>query len=199
MFEQLSALRQEGSVEEYIQTFEKLVAQVARFPDEQYMGYFIHGLKEGIRGRVRSLKALGPISCARMMNLARAVEIELQEKQTSWTGSRVFGSRGSGGGSSNFRFQGSSGHGSQNTGRAHSAQNSDWVYVKGAKESPDKGGLIQAQKQSSEMRESNLDPGTKGYVIYLTSNSLKDKRKDYVTNVGVLFILGTNVQTASFV
>lgn len=34
VFEQLSALSQEGSVEEYIQKFERLLAQVPRLPDE---------------------------------------------------------------------------------------------------------------------------------------------------------------------
>lgn len=50
IFEQLSALRQEGSVEEYILEFQKLVSQVPRLPNEQYMGYFIHSLREGIWG-----------------------------------------------------------------------------------------------------------------------------------------------------
>lgn len=83
VFEQLSALRQEGAVEDYIQSFEGLVAQVPKMPDEQYMGYFIHGLKEGIKGRVRTLKAIGPISRPRLMNLARAMEMELQEKRVA--------------------------------------------------------------------------------------------------------------------
>lgn len=81
VFEQLSALHQEGSVEEYIQEFERLVAQVPWLPDKQYLGYFIHGLHEGIRGRVRSLKFLGPISRSRVLNVARVVEAELQEKR----------------------------------------------------------------------------------------------------------------------
>ena len=81
VFEQLSVLHQEGSVEEYIQEFERLVAQVPWLPDEQYLGHFIHGLREGIRGRVRSLKFLGPISRSRVLNVARVVEAELQEKR----------------------------------------------------------------------------------------------------------------------
>lgn len=91
-----------------------------------------------------SLKALGSISRSRLMNLAREVELELQEKKTGWTGSRVFGSRGSSGWSSTFRSSGFSSHGCHNMVRA---QNNDWVYVKGAKESPDKGGTSLGPKQ----------------------------------------------------
>lgn len=162
VFEQLSALRQEGSVDEYIQAFEKLVAQVARLPDEQYMGYFIHGLREGIRGRVHSMKALGPISRARLMNLARAVEIELQEKHTGWTSSRVAGSRGSSSGCSVFGYQGLSGHGSQNLGRAHNVQSNDWVYVKGTKDGPDKGGTNSGPKDEARNERKTTGPRDKG-------------------------------------
>lgn len=70
MFEQLSSLKHEGNVEEYIKEFERLVAQVSRLPEAQFVGYFIHGLRDGIRGRVRNLKALGPVSRAKLMNLA---------------------------------------------------------------------------------------------------------------------------------
>lgn len=118
IFEQLSALKQENGVEEYIQAFEGLIAQVAKLPDEQYMGYFIHGLKDGIRGRVRSLKALGPISRPRLMNLARAVEVELQEKRPAWGGLRFATSRGSSGWSSNTRANSFSGHGPHGSGRS---------------------------------------------------------------------------------
>lgn len=48
IFEQLASLQQEGSIDEYIQEFERLISQVRHLPDDQYCGYFIHGLKEGI-------------------------------------------------------------------------------------------------------------------------------------------------------
>lgn len=125
VFEQLASLQQSGSVDEYIQEFERLTSQVKRLPDEQYFGYFVHGLKEGIRGRVRSMRALGPLSRSRLMNLARAVEFELQEKRTSNT------SRFGGGRSvfcSNFQNRG-------NQQSAHSGKNSnaDWVMVNNSK------------------------------------------------------------------
>jgi hypothetical protein len=48
VFKQLSVLYQEHSVEEYIQEYERLIAQVARLLDVQYVGYFLNGLKDGI-------------------------------------------------------------------------------------------------------------------------------------------------------
>lgn len=80
MFKQLASLQQLGSVEEYIQEFERLTSQVKCFPNEQFTGYFIHGLKEGIRGRMRSMRALGPLLRSRLLNVAHAVEYELQER-----------------------------------------------------------------------------------------------------------------------
>jgi hypothetical protein len=59
VYEQLTALRQKGTVEEYITSFEYLTAQIPRLPDKQFQGYFLHGLKEEIRGKVRSLAVLG--------------------------------------------------------------------------------------------------------------------------------------------
>lgn len=85
IFEQLTSLRQKGSVEEYIERFELLTAQVRKLPEEQFFGYFIHGLKENIRGRVRSMKALGPISRSRLMNLVRAIEMELLGGRIGWS------------------------------------------------------------------------------------------------------------------
>lgn len=77
-------------MDDYIQEFERLTSQVKRLPDDQYFGYFVHGLKEGIRGRVRSIRAMGPLSRSQLLNVARAVEYELQEKRGGVT-------RGSGG------------------------------------------------------------------------------------------------------
>jgi hypothetical protein len=80
VYEQLASLQQEGEVEEFIEDFEGLISQVPRLSDEQFVGYFIHGLKEGIRGRVRSLITLGPVSRHRLMNVAKAVEREIYGK-----------------------------------------------------------------------------------------------------------------------
>lgn len=47
-FEELSTLRQKGSVEEFVEAFELLSSQVGRLPEEQYLGYFMSGLKPQI-------------------------------------------------------------------------------------------------------------------------------------------------------
>ena len=79
-YDQLTALRQTNDVEQYIQDFEFLTAEIPKIPEQQYFAYFLHGLKEDIRRKVRSLHALGTLSRARLMNVTRAVEAELQGK-----------------------------------------------------------------------------------------------------------------------
>lgn len=54
-FEELSTLKQKDSVEEFVEAFELLSSQVGRLPEEQYLGYFMSGLKPQIRRRVRTL------------------------------------------------------------------------------------------------------------------------------------------------
>src|ERR1044072_3893759 len=44
-FEELSTLRQTGSVEEFVEAFDLLSSKVGRLPEEQYLGYFMSGLK----------------------------------------------------------------------------------------------------------------------------------------------------------
>lgn len=69
-----------GTVEEYVQNFERLTAQVRKLPDDQYKGYFLHGLKSEIWGRVRSLIALGPLS--------RSISERHQSRREGDTGTR---------------------------------------------------------------------------------------------------------------
>ncbi|XP_045802278.1 uncharacterized protein LOC123895846 [Trifolium pratense] len=76
-FEELSALRQTGSVEEYVEAFELLSSQVGRLPEEQYLGYFMSGLKAPIRRRVTTLN---PLTRIQMMRIAKYVEEELKEE-----------------------------------------------------------------------------------------------------------------------
>lgn len=73
VYEQLTELRQKGTVEEYITEFEHLTAQIPKLPDKQYQGYFLHGLKEEIRGKVHSLVAVGGVNRSKLLVLARAV------------------------------------------------------------------------------------------------------------------------------
>jgi hypothetical protein len=75
-FEELSTLTQKGSVEEFVESFELLSSQVGRLPEQQYLGYFMSGLKPQIRRRVRTLN---PRNRMEMMRIAKDVEDELRE------------------------------------------------------------------------------------------------------------------------
>ncbi|GAU49450.1 hypothetical protein TSUD_137940 [Trifolium subterraneum] len=59
VYEQLTELRQTGSVEEYITEFEYLTAQIPKLPDKQFLGYFLHGLKPEIKGKKETSKENG--------------------------------------------------------------------------------------------------------------------------------------------
>ncbi|XP_057429427.1 uncharacterized protein LOC130722640 [Lotus japonicus] len=76
-FEELSTLRQKGSVDEFVESFELLSSQVGRLPEDQYLGYFMSGLKPAIRRRVRTLN---PGTRMEMMRIAKDVEEELKEE-----------------------------------------------------------------------------------------------------------------------
>ncbi|PNX92555.1 retrotransposon-related protein, partial [Trifolium pratense] len=81
-FEELSTLRQTGSVEEFVEAFELLSSQVGRLPEEQYLGYFMSGLKAPIRRRVRTLN---PQNRMQLMRMAKDVEDELKEEDDDGT------------------------------------------------------------------------------------------------------------------
>ena len=74
-FEELKDLHQEGDVEEYISEFEFLSSQVNRLPEEQYLGYFVGGLKPEIRVKVRTLN---PQNRLQAMKMARDIEVEIR-------------------------------------------------------------------------------------------------------------------------
>jgi hypothetical protein len=68
VFEQLAALQQQGSVDEYIQKFECLAAQVPRMLNGQYSASFTNGLKEEIRVRLRSHQTASQMTRGRLLN-----------------------------------------------------------------------------------------------------------------------------------
>ncbi|KAJ1378957.1 Retrotransposon gag domain [Sesbania bispinosa] len=70
-YEILSTLRQSGSVDDYIEVFEEIEAQVPPLTEAQYMGYFMGGLREDIRRAIRLHK---PTDRIRLLELARDVE-----------------------------------------------------------------------------------------------------------------------------
>jgi hypothetical protein len=67
VYEQLTELKQTGNVDDYITEFEYLTAQIPRLPDKQFMGYFLHGLKKEVRGRVRSMAVLSDLSRGKLL------------------------------------------------------------------------------------------------------------------------------------
>lgn len=87
-FEELSTLRQTGSVEEFVEAFELLSSQVGRLPEEQYLGYFMSGLKAQIRRRVRTLN---PQNRMQMMRMEKDVEDELKDEDDD--GERRYGKK----------------------------------------------------------------------------------------------------------
>ncbi|XP_057418840.1 uncharacterized protein LOC130713055 [Lotus japonicus] len=119
VYEQLSELRQQGTVEEYITDFEYLTAQIPKLPEKQYQGYFLHGLKEEIRGKVRSLVAMGGVNRARLLVVTRAVEKEVKgDGVAGQARANRFGGNGSRSG-----FSG-----------ATKGNGTEWIWVKGNKE-----------------------------------------------------------------
>jgi hypothetical protein len=77
VYEQLTDLKQEGTVDEYITEFEYLIAQIPKLPEKQFRGYFLHGLKPEIKGKVRSLVTLGDMTRTKLLQVTRAVEKEV--------------------------------------------------------------------------------------------------------------------------
>ncbi|MCI20074.1 retrotransposon gag protein, partial [Trifolium medium] len=119
VYEQLTELRQTDTVDDYIVEFEYLTAQIPKLPDKQFLGYFLHGLKKEIRGRVRSLAVMGELSRGKLLQVTRAVEREVK------------GEDGSG-----YNRQARLGHGSSSKNGLHGSSRrdgSDWVFVKGSK------------------------------------------------------------------
>lgn len=73
-YKELSVLHQAGTVEEYIDTFELISAQVPRLFEGQYLRYFMGGLCSDLRHRVRSFH---PNSRWKAMQIARDMEREI--------------------------------------------------------------------------------------------------------------------------
>lgn len=53
-YERLAKLRQEASVDVYIDVFIALVSHVEGLSDQQSLGYFFSGLRDDIRIKIRS-------------------------------------------------------------------------------------------------------------------------------------------------
>ncbi|GAU42300.1 hypothetical protein TSUD_136860 [Trifolium subterraneum] len=166
VYEQLTELKQEGTVEDYITDFEYLIAQIPKLPEKQFQGYFLHGLKVEIRGKVRSLIAMGEMSRSKLMQVTRAVEKEIQGKN----GSGSNHNRGSKP-SSGFQRFGPNGP---------NRNNSDWVMVRN-KESGGNGGVrsgssgLKSDKQAQGDRKRS-GPRDRGFN-HLSYNELMERKQ----------------------
>jgi len=82
VFEKLQSIRQNEGVKEYVQEFERLVAQIPDLSEEQLLGYFFAGLQSRIRSQV---KPHDPRDLMRAMEISRDVEESLNESGTGRT------------------------------------------------------------------------------------------------------------------
>ncbi|XP_014517361.1 uncharacterized protein LOC106774844 [Vigna radiata var. radiata] len=87
VYEQLATLRQEGSVEEYVRDFERLLGQTQGLTEELILGFFLAGLREEIKGQVR---IQDPQEFMIAVRVARDVEDAMNRARGGvWNGGRV--------------------------------------------------------------------------------------------------------------
>ncbi|MCI37503.1 hypothetical protein A2U01_0058727, partial [Trifolium medium] len=126
-------------------------------------GYFLHGLKPEVRGKVRSLASIGDLNRTKLMQVTRAVEKEINGKSGSGSGYN----RGS----------------KHNTGLSRNGpqgSRSDWVMVKN-REGSNGGG---AKSGSGGLRSEKLGhgdrkrtgPRDRGFT-HLSYNELMERKQ----------------------
>ncbi|MFS7982719.1 putative retrotransposon gag domain-containing protein [Helianthus anomalus] len=79
-YEHLATVHQSDSIYDYIDDFEYLLSLVPRLPESQALGYFIAGLKDDVKQRVRLHH---PTTCLDAMYLAKDVELMLRPSDSS--------------------------------------------------------------------------------------------------------------------
>jgi hypothetical protein len=159
VYELLTELKQSKSVDEYVTEFEYLTAQIPKLPDKQFLGYFLHGLKEEIRGRVRSLMVAGNLSRAKVIQVARAVEKELSKDGSMLGKSKM-------------------GYGSNrpNSFGPNKGGLSDWVLVKGGKEATPRGSGSGPRDERPNHGDRRNGPRDRGFT-HLSYNELMDRKR----------------------
>jgi hypothetical protein len=160
VYEQLTALKQKGSVDDYITEFEYLTAQIPRLPEKQFQGYFLNRLKEEVKGKVQSMAMMGNLSRAKLLQVSRAVEKEITR---DWPG---------------YNRTHKPGHGSQRSGSfgPNKGGTADWVMVKGGKEANMKGvgpGPRSERPGQSDRRDGPRDRG----FSHLSYNELMERKR----------------------
>lgn len=147
-------------MDNYITEFEYLTAQIPKLPEKQFQGYFLHGLKEEIKGKVRSMSVMGNLSRAKLLQVARAVE-----RETVRDGSGFARSSKPGQGSSRFGSVG------PNKGGA-----SDWVLVKGGKEAVTKPTGPGPRNERLGQGDRRSGPRDRGFT-HLSYNEIMERRR----------------------
>lgn len=172
VYEQLTELKQEGTVEEYILEFEYLIAQIPKLPGKQFLGYFLHGLKSEIRGKVRSLAAMGEMSRSKLLQVTRAVEKEVK-----------------GGNGSGFNRSSRFGNGSQRPGSFSGGRGStDWVLVKGKEVGGSKGPAIGPKRDGSTHGDKKKHgPRDRGFTHLSYQELMERKQKGLCFKCGGAF------------
>lgn len=112
------------------------------------------------------MRAMGPLSRSRLLNVARAVEYELQGKRGGAT--RNNGGRNHFGSGSSYRSNSYYPYGPNSTGRPNSVE---WAYGRGGKESSEGGRNV--PKQEDHKRGASSDKG----VRHLPYQELLDRRQ----------------------
>ncbi|GAU42077.1 hypothetical protein TSUD_326550 [Trifolium subterraneum] len=157
VYEQLTELRQRSNVDDYINDFEYLTAQIPRLPDKQFLGYFSHGLKEEIRRKVRSLSVMGNLSRSKVLQVARAVERETKKDSGSI-----------------YNKSHKLGYGST---RTNSNRDGDWVFVKSKNEAGPRnfgsGPKQEKPAQNDQRRNTHHDRG----FTQLSYNEIMERKK----------------------
>jgi hypothetical protein len=159
VYEQLTELKQTGTVEEYIMEFEYLTAQIPKLPEKQFRGYFIHGLKAEIKVKVGSMVSLGDVSRLKLLQLARAVEKEVKGCNGVWLHR----------GPKNGPYRPSQGH------------RSDWLMIKGREGGSSMGGTrsnFNGPKNDKKVQSDKRRAGSRerGFT-HLSYNELMDRKQ----------------------
>lgn len=172
-FEEMKDLQQTGMVDEYITTFEYVSSHVGRLPKEQYLGYFMGGLKTNIRLRVR---IMSPRSRVQAMKIARDVETEMRGPllpRVSDGGPRNWKGSGSGG----YKLSWKTGFGSQyNPGSTRMGNGSTNYFV----------GSVQSKTGSSP---SNPNGNTNANTSTVRSRGDEGRRYGGERNCGLKHLL----------
>jgi hypothetical protein len=114
------------------------------------LGYFLHGLKEEIRGRVQSMAVVTDLHRGKLLQVTRAIE-----KETARPG-----------------------HGSNRSGTygPNKGSAADWVLVKGGKESTQKGGGFGPRSERPAQSDRRGEHRDRGFT-HLSYNEIMERRR----------------------